>query len=365
MPSADQLAPALILFGLALGLLLALGALAARGHHPARLLLVGLFACFAFSLLPSLFHSLGRVVSPAALNLGRVAHFVLGPLVWLYLSSLSGRRLRRFDLLHFAPATGSALLVWTLLPAGPFPGPDEDHLRWLRENPLGWLAGVHLLSYLLAALRRAYLWRAAPGEARYGMLAVLSLYIVGMLLGVIGMVSDADHRLAHIAVAGLVPVLALHFLLVMRQPILLGETGGREREVRGSGKQAAVARLSPDETRRMRARLRRLMEDERLFMDEDLSLSRLAGLLGLSNHQLSWLLNEEQGESFYALVNRYRIEAAREMLRTQPERTVLQIAMAVGFNSKSSFHAAFTRLTGRTPAAYRKEVSRSQNPSGP
>lgn len=343
----EEVIPTLILFGLGLGLLLALGVLARRESHPARFFLVGLFTAFAFSLVPSLFHSLGRIVSPAALNLGKTAQFVLGPLALFYVRALRGVPVRRRRLLHFFPGILAAVLAWFVFPPDVYPRDHQDHARWLLRHPLGLVASLHLILYLTGALFEVRGWRG-PAPARRSLSIVLALYILGMSFGLAGMLLEAGHRLAHMAIAGLVPVLAFHFILLMRQPALLGQSRSSPERSQGP------PRLDAGEIGRVRGELRRLMETERLFLDEDLSLGRLAAELKLTQHQLSWFINEDLGENFYSLVNRYRVDAARKMLREEPERTVLSIALAVGFNSKSSFHTAFTRLTGQTPAAYRK-----------
>ena len=69
---------------------------------------------------------------------------------------------------------------------------------------------------------------------------------------------------------------------------------------------------------------------------------------------MSQVISQELNTSFYELVNRYRIEHAKRLLRESPEETVLSIAMNVGFNSKSAFHSAFRRCTGATPSDFRE-----------
>jgi type I restriction enzyme R subunit len=90
--------------------------------------------------------------------------------------------------------------------------------------------------------------------------------------------------------------------------------------------------------------------------DEDLSLKRLAGLLSIHPHQLSAYLNRELNMNFNGFINNYRIEEAVIMMKEEPERSLLSIAFAVGFNSKSVFYSAFTKKTGTSPAKFRKQV---------
>ncbi|TGJ98493.1 AraC family transcriptional regulator [Leptospira langatensis] len=103
----------------------------------------------------------------------------------------------------------------------------------------------------------------------------------------------------------------------------------------------------------LRENLKQLMERDKLYRDEELSLADLADELALSTHQVSELINQELGINFSAFVNDYRIKEACELLQKEPDRSVLDIAFAVGFATKSSFHRAFQKHTGKTPSQFR------------
>ncbi|KAB2935154.1 MAG: AraC family transcriptional regulator [Leptonema illini] len=102
------------------------------------------------------------------------------------------------------------------------------------------------------------------------------------------------------------------------------------------------------------ASLRRLMEDEHLYKEEDLDMPAVASRLGLRPQQLSEFFNGYLGISFHAFLNRYRIADAKRMLLDHPDQTVLSIAYESGFNSKSSFNSAFLKETGKTPTQFRQ-----------
>jgi len=99
-----------------------------------------------------------------------------------------------------------------------------------------------------------------------------------------------------------------------------------------------------------------LMEKEKVFADEEITLKRLAEKMDISSHQLSQLLNEKLSVNFYTFINRYRIQEARRILIEEPDRSIITIAFAIGFNSKSSFYEAFSKFTGKTPYRYRKDI---------
>lgn len=107
----------------------------------------------------------------------------------------------------------------------------------------------------------------------------------------------------------------------------------------------------------VRSRIRRKLEaqlaDEGIHKRSDLTLRALSEALNESPHYVSQVISQDLSTSFYELVNRHRIEHAKRLLRESPKESVLAIAMNVGFNSKSAFHAAFRRCTGITPSDFR------------
>ena len=110
--------------------------------------------------------------------------------------------------------------------------------------------------------------------------------------------------------------------------------------------------LAENHADRIERKLHRAMEDARLYRDPNLSLWILSQHIGASTNYVSQTLNERIGQSFFDYVNGWRIEEAKPLIRNG-EQTVLAIAYEVGFNSRSSFYAAFKKQTGVTPSAYK------------
>lgn len=100
--------------------------------------------------------------------------------------------------------------------------------------------------------------------------------------------------------------------------------------------------------------LESFMQEQQAFLDPDLSLQKLAKSVNTTANYLSQTLNEQLDMSFFDYVNGYRIEMAKTLL-DQSKNKVLDIAMEVGFNSKSAFYSAFKKHTLTTPNEYRKQ----------
>ena len=95
-----------------------------------------------------------------------------------------------------------------------------------------------------------------------------------------------------------------------------------------------------------------LFRQEEIYRQPTLKSADVARLLGIPNYIFSQILNDHIGKNFNAYINTYRIEAAKKMLRQNPELTIEAIGIECGFKSKSSFYAAFKKETGITPAKY-------------
>ncbi len=114
----------------------------------------------------------------------------------------------------------------------------------------------------------------------------------------------------------------------------------------------ARSALSPDQAAQIAERIRLAMQKDALYLDPNLSLQKLSRHVGALPNLVSQTLNEEIGATFFDYVARWRIEASKPLIAAG-ERSVLSVALEVGFNSRSTFYKAFRRETGLTPKAYR------------
>jgi AraC-like DNA-binding protein len=106
------------------------------------------------------------------------------------------------------------------------------------------------------------------------------------------------------------------------------------------------------------ARLRALMEGDRIYREEGFGLSVLAGRLSLPEYRLRRLINQRLGHrNFTSFVNGYRLAETMAALADpgQAEVPILTIALDAGFQSIGPFNRAFKAHTGVTPTAFRRD----------
>lgn len=96
------------------------------------------------------------------------------------------------------------------------------------------------------------------------------------------------------------------------------------------------------------------LEEEKLYQDSAINLAKMAGHLGWPINTLSTTINEVLRTNFNDLINKYRIEAFKELV-TRPESekySITGLGQEVGFSSKASFYRAFKKETGMTPSDF-------------
>ncbi|MBR0719474.1 helix-turn-helix domain-containing protein [Bradyrhizobium liaoningense] len=103
--------------------------------------------------------------------------------------------------------------------------------------------------------------------------------------------------------------------------------------------------------------LMRLMADERIYRQENITIGTLATRLKIPEYRLRRLINQRLGyRNFNVFLNNHRIEEAKAALAdpAQAEVPVITIAMDAGFQSLGPFNRAFKAVTGVTPTEYRR-----------
>jgi len=151
-------------------------------------------------------------------------------------------------------------------------------------------------------------------------------------------------------------------LLDMRQRLdNLQESPGRNRDAAAPGTEDRGLEY-------LRQVLRRMKQDK-LFLDSELTLKKMAAQVGANTSSLSKALNENLGMGFSDFVNHFRIEEAKRIMSAdeRSEWDLVDICYEVGFNSMSSFYRVFKMHTGATPMEFQHacQAKASSAPPGP
>lgn len=344
----------------------------------------------------------------AALLLALPALYLIPPLFWCYVKGLtasSGWRFHRREWPHFVLAGLCLAIVFcTLLLPGDvrhalIAEGRDDILQQVSASLRGLVYSLAILTFLLvtgwvlqagfylyAVMRRLQLYRTQLRQLFASTEAEEARWINGLLLAVVlggGLLAAAllyDNLVAplpsglllkDVGVLLLVWYLALWGLrqkpgfatLTERNSSAPDCTDAEPDELQdllqavAEGKYQRSAQyqrsaLGAEQAASIASKLEQAMVRDQLYLDAALSLPKLARHIGCSPNYISQTLNETLGLNFFDYVNRYRVQAAARQLK-ETDFTVLDIAMNVGFNAKSSFYTAFKKELQQTPGQYR------------
>ncbi len=376
------------LLGAVQGVIVAMALATKRPRRTPNLLLAAALCCFSLHLVSVTYYSAGWVTRwPHCLGVTNALPLLFGPLLYLYAATASDRhrRLSRVELLHslpFVAATVAGIPIFRLsaeakialyagIQQGEVPAVAlvidqlklvsgmcyavatllllRRHRRVIAENYSS-LERVNLVWLQWLAVGGAVIWLLAVGftlAEGVGMgsplqgeqLIALSMTIMVYGIGYSGLRQPEIFRFATAEYAVPAPVpsteVAARLLATPRY-----ERSG----------------LAPREADALKTRLVALMERERPYRQPELTLGDLAERLETTPHRLSEVLNAQLALSFYDFINGYRVREVQERL-VGPDGaryTYLALALEAGFASKSTFNAAFKKLTGVTPSEYRR-----------
>jgi len=120
--------------------------------------------------------------------------------------------------------------------------------------------------------------------------------------------------------------------------------------------------LREDQAEEYLTRLLSYMDEEKPYLNGDLTIADLSRRTGIPKHYITEVLNEKYGRNFFSFVNEYRVREVMNRINDPKYQhyTILAIAFDAGFNSKSTFNSFFKAYTGKTPSTYREVVVRPQ-----
>lgn len=94
--------------------------------------------------------------------------------------------------------------------------------------------------------------------------------------------------------------------------------------------------------------------NEELYTQAGLTIVQLAQCLCTNRTALSTAINQYEDINFNAFINNLRINKAKELMAKQPDLTLTDICLEVGYTDPANFSRHFKNITGCTPLMWRK-----------
>ena len=86
------------------------------------------------------------------------------------------------------------------------------------------------------------------------------------------------------------------------------------------------------------ARIEELVRKEKIYLQPNLKLEDLAGMMHTNRTYIYQAINQQMGVSFNEFINRRRIDYAQRLMGRQPNLPIIDVAFQSGFASLSSFY---------------------------
>ncbi|MCG6168088.1 AraC family transcriptional regulator [Leptospira sp. FAT2] len=294
----------------------------------------------------------------------------VGPLLYLYFNLLieDGVLRKKRIYLNFIPAI-LYLLFWgihtlrILFQHESFR--DLDHNYESRYTLLYTVVPLSPAIYVFILARKYYLifrnnffkekW---PIHIQIIFILAMISCAIGILLGIrtlTGLDRDFFERLYFFLLILLSGIVFYTFFISQKFPITFNIISNTIKQI-----QYEKTTLKKVDVSGVEAKIKSLMENEKIYQDEDLSLKSLSERLSMTPHQLSEFLNVKLNMNFNSLVNFYRVEEAKRLLTQREDLIILNVAYESGFNSLSAFHTAFKKHVGVSPNAFRKQILKNE-----
>ncbi|MCP4134121.1 MAG: AraC family transcriptional regulator [bacterium] len=358
MSSLQSITDSIIIFALGTYLLMAIGLLTRPLRFRNGTLSLVLFALAFLHFFMYLVYSNKILAYPHFFGIHAPVLMATGPLIYFYIQNISGEKesMERKDWLHFA----AALIVLVLfLPFIIKSGDEKRELLtklFLNEEFMltripGILGLVHFFFYIIFAMRKILL-RVKQGNPAQGkiiiLIGLLFMWLVCVVLAAVNIVI-IDFTLMKYNILFESFMLFTLYCMSQRYPFLL-----RAGTARKPKKDYARSYLDNVNQENLERQLKLIMEDEKFYCDEDITLAKLSEALELTPRQLSQFINKHYGKNFSNYINTYRVVESKKLLIEDFQQNTLSIAYAVGFNSYTAFYSAFKKDMNMSPADFRR-----------
>ena len=308
-----------------------------------------------------------------------ISSFLVAPALWMFAREIADGRappLRSLRFPHLAVILAGVLLTVPLLlrtyggtefgdPNNPASPPHKLFINatmlaavilFLCQVPYYLTACVRLLARHVDLSKSMFsvVEPNSVGTLRLLIFLVCTNWLVGLLRALHCLTLGSGYGLGIVFCVLEVGVTAAVVLALMRRTTVFSiEDRELAQELTVCRRKYARSALDTPARSRIRRKLTEAMTTRRLHHDHRVTLRALCDSLKENPHYVSQVINQDLATNFYDLIKKHRVEDAMTALVTEPDKSVLDIALAVGFNSKSTFNAAFRQHAGMTPREYR------------
>lgn len=122
----------------------------------------------------------------------------------------------------------------------------------------------------------------------------------------------------------------------------------------------ATIKLSDEKIYSIQNQIYELLEKEKTYLIPEYSITDLSNQIGVASNIISMVINSKIQLTFPELINKYRVEKAKQLLLNMKKNksTIETIAYDCGFSNRTSFYTSFRKFTNQSPSEYLKETEK-------
>jgi len=276
--------------------------------------------------------------------------YLIGPLLYLFITSRANESWQPRDLLHFIP--------FVFFTAAEFIGInffDRYPLIHPYIQALFQITSLGIYSFLSLRLSHRLTKQLIAWVASAEFIIIVTLALMYVYYG-----RFPDVRFLFVVLSIL--IYWISYQILSRSPVIFPVESSMI-TLRSRNVKYAHSSLKPEEADRIANGLQVLMRDSKYYADPSLTIDALAGNLNTSRHHLSQVLNERLHKSYGDYVSELRLEEACRRLSNPANLryTIASIALDSGFNTVSSFNDAFKKRFQVTPSRYRDQALKAKS----
>lgn len=186
---------------------------------------------------------------------------------------------------------------------------------------------------------------------------IISVYFVAMFFS--WYITPATHFIFMLMVDVFYAMFAIFFLnyvdIFPKLEAPMAEIAVEEPEQEQEAAEPAAGRMVNAEEQALMVRIDRLVASKSLYAMPDLTVEKLASMVGERHRLVSMAINRCRGMNFSTYVNCYRVDEAQRLLEEGwlDGHTLDALALKVGFGSRVNLYRSFKRLKGVSPSDFK------------
>lgn len=299
---------------------------------------------------------------PHMLYVSATYAYIYGPLMYFYYKRITvNYQFSKKDLLHLIPTVAVLVLLFPILALS---GQDKLNIMFGvgvidREPYRIYIVFTKFLSLLIYGSLVMYCYiksskklSITPQAKKWirNLVILTSIYVLAYLihgLNITKVVPRMDIFVSIQVISMCLTVLYIGYASYARPNLVTHGFVKEKKKYTKSG-------LTPSYSMELKIELLKLLEEEKIYRQNNISLALVSDMLGTTRHNASQVINEHFGLNFFELINKYRIDEAKEILKSDRNKNlnIIDVAYEVGFNNKVTFNKSFRKQLSITPSQY-------------